>query len=137
MAMARRSSAEKPLFLVAVSLTASEVVVTRMVWPSGAAPLTAFAARLPPAPPRFSTTTVWASRSLSRCATNRATTSAMPPAAKATWNVMVCVGKLCAESGCATPMVLAMSNRPSMARKADSARGIIPMFSRPRISAPE
>jgi len=30
-AMARRSSTEKPLFLVAVSLTASEVVVARMV----------------------------------------------------------------------------------------------------------
>src|SRR6266566_5237204 len=67
-AIARRSSAEKPLLRVAVSLTASDVAVTRMLWPSGAAPLTDLAARLPPAPPRFSTTTVCPSR---LCATHK------------------------------------------------------------------
>src|ERR1700751_4935338 len=55
----------------------------------------------------------------------------MPPAAKATWNVMVCVGKVCAETGCARPMALATSNRQRMVRKADSASGIIPVFPRP------
>src|SRR5262245_65150127 len=50
MAMARRSSAENPLLRVAVSFTASDVVVTRTLFPSGAAALTDFAARLPPAP---------------------------------------------------------------------------------------
>ena len=40
----------------------------------------------------LATTTVWPKRSLSFCPTRRATTSAMPPAAKATCNVMFCVG---------------------------------------------
>src|SRR5262245_11930579 len=44
-----RSSAAKPLFLCIVSLIASAVVVTRMVWPSAADPATVLAATLPPA----------------------------------------------------------------------------------------
>ena len=129
MAIARKSSAEKPLCLVAVSLTASEVVVARIVWPSGAAPLTALCREI-----AAGSAAIFHHYRVSKplaelLSDHRATTSAMPPAAKATWNVMVCVGKVCAETGCARPMALATSNRQRMVRKADSACGIIPVFS--------
>src|SRR5262249_32326034 len=128
MAMARRSSAEKPLLRVAVSFTASDVVVTRTLCPSGAAPLTDFAARLPPAPPRFSTTTACPKRSLSFCPTRRATTSAMPPAANATCNVMFCVGWVCVQAGCARPAAATTTKMPSSARTA--ACGVLSVLDR-------
>ncbi len=67
-----------------VGLIAIAVVVTSTVCPSGSAERTLRAARLPPAPPRFSMMTDWPHLSLSFCATNRATVSANPPAAKPT-----------------------------------------------------
>jgi hypothetical protein len=46
------------------------------------------AAMLPPAPPRFSTTTVWCSFSERPWPISRATVSATPPGAKATISVI-------------------------------------------------
>src|ERR1019366_515149 len=51
---------------------------------------------LPPAPPRFSTTTVRASRSLNPLPTKRASVSATPPGANATMKVMSRAGYDCA-----------------------------------------
>ena len=71
------------------SLTASAVVEASSVWPSAVAVATARAARLPPAPPRFSVTTLCLRRSPSFCPTRRAISSAMPPAANATTTLIV------------------------------------------------
>ena len=54
------------------------------VWPSGAALATTSSAMLPPAPPRFSTSTCPPRRSASRAAMARATISVVPPAAAPT-----------------------------------------------------
>src|SRR5690606_34604994 len=59
-------------------------LVTRIVWPSGSAFLTASAAMAPFAPVRFSTTNGWPSFSVNCAATIRATWSIGPPAAKLT-----------------------------------------------------
>src|SRR5690348_8879294 len=54
---------------------------------------------LPPAPLRFSTTTLCPSRALRRSPRMRAKLSAYPPAGKATTRVMVRVGNSCAAAG--------------------------------------
>src|SRR5262245_56204268 len=70
----------------------------RIVYPSGAALATKFAAMVPPAPSLFSTTIVWPSVLLIATPIVRATTSVGPPAAKGTINVTGLVGYPCDEA---------------------------------------
>ena len=56
------------------------VKLTSSVWPSGADFATASAARLPPAPGRFSTSTAWPNSADSGSAIARAIVSVVPPA---------------------------------------------------------
>src|SRR5262245_27290917 len=55
-------------------------------------------ATVPPAPPRFSTTTCWPSVLLIRSATSRASASLPPPAGNGTTSVTARFGKVCAEA---------------------------------------
>ena len=63
-----------------------------MVWPSGGLLAIARVATVPPAPPRFSTTTCWPSVLLMRSATSRASASLPPPAGNGTTSVTGRVG---------------------------------------------
>src|SRR5215470_18741040 len=67
-----------------------------MVWPSAGPLAIARVARVPPAPPRFSTTTCWPSVLLMRSATSRARASLPPPAGNGTTSVIGRDGKVCA-----------------------------------------
>ncbi len=58
------------------------------MWPSGGLLAIARVATVPPAPPRFSTTTCWPSVLLIRSATSRASASLPPPAGNGTTSVI-------------------------------------------------
>ncbi len=70
--------------LLSAGLLACDEKAMSSVWPSGALLATSSAPMLPEAPVRFSTTTGWAQRSPSFCATRRAMMSVPPPGAKPT-----------------------------------------------------
>src|SRR3982074_417833 len=76
MATAASCAVEYPAVLDRIYVIRSDFVVTRMVWPSASAPVTARAPRLPAGPPRFSTTTRWRTPLPSRRRARRAVVGA-------------------------------------------------------------
>src|SRR5687767_5372624 len=69
-----------------------------------------------PAPGLFSTTTGWPQLSLSFCATDRASTSVVPPGGKGTTMVMVLDGYACAKAEGVVRMAAAMAMAPAVLR---------------------
>src|SRR5580704_10560878 len=85
--------------LTNVGLAASELAAANSVCPSGAAFTTSPAAKTPPAPARFSTTTALPNCSCSRPAIDRTTTSMLPPAGNDTMKVIGPDGNSAARAG--------------------------------------
>ncbi len=81
------------------------------VYPSGGDFATASAPMVPPAPPRFSTTTGWPSASESLCAMGRAKMSVDPPGGNGTTSFSGFEGQACAAlHGEASAMTAAASH---------------------------
>ena len=78
-------------------VTAKAKVVTRSVWPSGAALATAAVPIALPAPGRLLTITVCDQLSVKRCPIRRAMLSVVPPATNGTTSSICFDGKTCAE----------------------------------------
>src|SRR5262245_56172383 len=96
----------------------------RSVWPSGAALATWSAPNAPPAPPTFSTSTVWPRLSVMRCANKRASMSVVAPAGNGTMIRIVLVG----DQACAIAGLPMSADAPSAAVPARIWRRVLIVF---------